>query len=270
MIVAVDTGGTKTLVAIFSLSGELLKSEKFPTPRDFNEYVSVTTDAVTRLAGSNTIDAMAIAVPGDIRDGIAKICPNIGWQNVNVHQAFAANFPGIKIVTGNDAAIGAIGESRAIIPVPRLAIYVTISTGIGTGIVARGKLIPEIQRFEGGKVMLPIDGNLISWEKLTSGKSIYEKHQTFAKDITNDKTWQEIATNISYGIMNLIATYEPDYLIIGGSIGTHFDKYGHHLQAIINQEIPAYAQATTIVQATHPEEAVIYGCYQYAHDQIAY
>ena len=39
MIVVVDTGGTKTLVASFNNRGLLLKSTKFPTPKDTSEYI---------------------------------------------------------------------------------------------------------------------------------------------------------------------------------------------------------------------------------------
>jgi len=38
MYLAVDIGGTKTLVASMSKSGEITKSSKFPTPRDYEHF----------------------------------------------------------------------------------------------------------------------------------------------------------------------------------------------------------------------------------------
>ena len=40
MIIAVDTGGTKTLVAAFSTDGSLQKAIKLPTPKDIAELIT--------------------------------------------------------------------------------------------------------------------------------------------------------------------------------------------------------------------------------------
>lgn len=269
MIIAVDTGGTKTLVARFSNSGQLEESEKFPTPKDFAEYVTQTTEKIKAIAGSDDMMAgLAIAVPGDVRNGVALRCPNLGWENVNVHEAFSAQLPGLPITVNNDADIATIGEARLIDPRPRLALYVTFSTGIGTGFAANGQPIPEIYRFEAGKMLVQSEKELVPWESIASGRAIYEKYGRFARDITDETMWRDIAHDMAYGISNLVAMFEPEYLIIGGSVGTYFDRYAAFLQETIEQQIPTYAPKTTIIQAKHPEEAVIYGCYQAAIDQL--
>ena len=39
MIGAVDIGGTKTLVAVFDDSGEIIEQEKFSTSQNYNEFL---------------------------------------------------------------------------------------------------------------------------------------------------------------------------------------------------------------------------------------
>lgn len=268
MIIAVDTGGTKTLVARFSDDGQLEQSEKFPTPKDFTEYVQATLATIHTLAADTPIDAIAVAVPGEVRNGIALCCPNLGWENVDIQRAFSTHLPGVPITVGNDADIAALGEARVLSPVPPLALYVTFSTGIGTGFAGHGYAIPEIYSFEGGKMLMQTESGLVPWEFIASGRAIHDKYGRFARDITDETTWREIAETMAYGLSSLIAMFEPDHLIIGGSIGAYFDRYTTFLQEDINRLIPAYASKTAIIQAKHPEEAVIYGCYYAAIDQI--
>lgn len=268
MIIAVDTGGTKTLVARFSDTGVIEASEKFPTPKDFTTYVEQTAAQIRTLAGDTIIDALGVAVPGDVRNGVALRCPNLGWENVAVLEAFRTQLPGTPIAVGNDADVAAVGEARSLNPLPNLALYITFSTGIGTGFAASGRPIVPLYRFEGGKMLMQTSEGFTSWESLASGRAIYEKYGQFARDITDEAIWRDIANTMAIGISSLIATFEPDQLIIGGSVGTYFDRYAALLNEKVEELIPIYAPKTAIVQAKHPEEAVIYGCYYAAVDQL--
>ncbi len=270
MIIAVDTGGTKTLVARFSRSGRLEASQKFPTPQDFEQYLTQTIATIRELQDDQPIEALTVAIPGDVDHGVIRVCPNLrDWKNVFLQKRLTEQFPDTPIVVENDARIAAIGESRQLRSVPSLAIYITFSTGIGTGMAAYGKPIKEFHLFEAGKMLFEHNGSLQHWETFASGRAIKQTYGTYASEITDDATWREIAHNMSLGIMNILVTFQPEYIIIGGSIGTYFDRYAKHLTAILEQTIPDYMAWTKIIQATYPEEAVIYGCYQYAHDQLA-
>jgi predicted NBD/HSP70 family sugar kinase len=39
MVLAIDVGGTKTLLAVFTQDGDLKQSVKFPTPPDYNDFL---------------------------------------------------------------------------------------------------------------------------------------------------------------------------------------------------------------------------------------
>ena len=72
MIIAVDTGGTKTMVARFSDEGLLLQSTKSPTPKPVDKYVSTISENIRLVAAGEPITVISMALPGIIRDGVAK------------------------------------------------------------------------------------------------------------------------------------------------------------------------------------------------------
>jgi predicted NBD/HSP70 family sugar kinase len=61
MLVTVDTGGTKTLVASFSEDGVLGEQIKFPTPPTTKEYVKILTNTLQEQYQGQPVDALVIA-----------------------------------------------------------------------------------------------------------------------------------------------------------------------------------------------------------------
>ncbi|PID31163.1 ROK family protein [Candidatus Saccharibacteria bacterium] len=268
MIIAIDTGGTKTLVGRFDAAGKLEDSRVFPTPQEFDKYRQQVVETVAQMRAEQTPDAICIAVPGVVRDGIALECPNLGWKQVDVAGIFAEAYPTSRIIVGNDADIAGIGEVHQLADTPHIAVYVTYSTGIGTGLIVDGKLLPHIERFEAGKIMFDYDGALQSWEQFASGRAIAARYNSYARDIHDPEAWREIADRLSRGLMAIIPMLKPEYIIVGGSVGAYFDRFEAALSDRLRATIPKYIDSTQIIQAKHPEEAVIYGCYHHALDAI--
>lgn len=117
-------------------------------------------------------------------------------------------------------------------------------------------------------MMIEFDGRVRSWESFASGRAIHDTYAKYAYEITNKKIWDKIAVNINRGLLSLVPSLEPDVVVIGGSIGTHFDRYNKTLMKLLDETLPVHIKRPKIVQAKHPEEAVIYGCYYYALQQI--
>lgn len=274
MIIAVDTGGTKTLLALFSNDGTILKSHRFPTPLDQNEYLAQLTNEITAFldpAEQSQIRALTLASPGLINDGVIVWGGgNLQWQNVNVTSALRPLLPvGTPILVDNDARLGGLGEVRSLEQYPRMALYVTISTGIGVGIVTQGHLNPDIPNNEAGHMILEHQGSLQRWERFGSGRAIKEMYGKFASEIDDPETWRAITDRMSRGFLALIPTLQPDLIVIGGSIGTHFAKYGDMLQTLLRERIDPNIPVPPMVQAANPEEAVAYGGYYHAIDYLA-
>jgi N-acylmannosamine kinase len=269
MLVAVDTGGTKTLVASFLKDGRIGEQFKFPTPKTSSEWTVMLKDVLETHFGHEKVDAIVVAMPGIIKDGVAVWCNNLKWINFDVARALKGVLKDAPLFIENDANLAGLAETRALKHIPPFALYVTVSTGIGSGIITEGVINPDLTNSEAGRSLVEFDGVVREWETFASGKAIYKAYGKYARDITSKRIWHKIADRISRGFLAIIPVLQPDVIIIGGSIGTYFEQYGDDLAAILKDRLPGHIPAPKLVQAKHPELAVIYGCYYYALDSLA-
>ncbi|HRN90655.1 MAG TPA: ROK family protein [Candidatus Saccharibacteria bacterium] len=268
MLVAVDTGGTKTLVASFSEDGTLGEQTKFATPPKQADYVEKLRELITEKYSDQEVEAIIIAMPGIVKEGVAVWCNNLRWKDFDVKSAMAGVLGDTPILVENDANLAGLSETRILKAMPRQSLYVTISTGIGTGIITDGHIDPALRLSEGGRSLVEFDGVVREWESFASGQAIHKAYSKYARDITSKQTWYQISDRISRGFLAIIPLLQPDIIIIGGSIGTYFDRFSSDLQGILRENLPPHIHCPTFVQAKYPEEAVIYGCYYYALDSL--
>jgi len=269
MIIAVDTGGTKTLITAFSDDGIAGEMIKFKTPPLEKDYLSLLQQTLQTTYGGQRIDAIVIALPGTIKDGVALWCNNLKWKNFAAAAALGGTLGKTPIWIENDANLAGLAETRSKDPMPSSSLYVTVSTGIGTGITTKGVIDPGLQLSEGGRMLVEFNGEVREWESFASGKAIYTTYNQYARDITDVAIWNEIADRISRGFLAAIPLLQPEVIIIGGSIGTYFDHYEAELKRILRSHLPSHIPLPELVPAQHPEEAVIYGCYYYAIDALS-
>jgi len=268
MIVTVDTGGTKTLVASFNKEGILGQQIKFPTPKDPVQYTKMLRETIKENYAGQLVDAIVVAIPGIIKNGVAVWCNNLGWKNFDVATALAGVLGKTPIFIENDANLAGLSETRFLKTVPSQSLYVTISTGIGAGITTGGHIDAGLRHSEAGRALIEYDGIVREWESFASGQAIYKTYGKYAHDITSKRTWDQIADRISRGFLAVIPILQPDIVIIGGSIGTYFDQFDKQLQNILKEKLPSHIPCPKFVQAKYPELAVIYGCYYYAIDSL--
>ncbi len=263
MLVAVDTGGTKTLVATYTRSGRITAEVKFPTPRDPADYMELLSTTITDMTDGKDIDAIAVAVPGQTKKGIAIICVNLGWHNVPITAPLKKLFK-CPVYLENDANLAGLAEAHALPKKYDNVLYVTISTGIGMGLIIDHTIHPALSITEPGHMVLEYDGKLRKWEDFASGRAIRATYDSYARDIKDRHVWNQIADKISRGFLVLVPAVKPDVIIIGGSIGTYFDKYEKQLQHILTRRLSPEFLPVDLRRAVHPEQAVIYGCYYFA------
>lgn len=269
MILTIDTGGTKTLISSFEGNGKMGASIKFPTPANQKDYVSALREVVRTNYGHDKVEVIVLALPGIVKDGIAVWCNNLGWANFNAAKELHDLLPGVPILIENDANLAGLAETRALNPVPVSSLYITVSTGIGSGVITNGFIDPGVRLSEAGRALIEYNGRVQQWETFASGQAIVKVYKKFARDITSKRTWRQIADRISRGLLAIIPTLQPEVIIIGGSIGTYFSEYGATLRQILTEHLPSHIPCPKIIRAQHPEEAVIYGCYYYGRDYLS-
>jgi predicted NBD/HSP70 family sugar kinase len=271
MLITVDTGGTKTLVTAFDRQGKPGDSFRFPTPKNEDDYIGTLGELIHEqyISKNKRVDALVIGTAGLIVNNKVVHSPNLGWNNFDIPKRLSGVVQDAPIWLENDANLAGLSETIRLKKQPRNSLYVTISTGIGTGVIADGVIDHNMAMSEGGHMLIEYDGKLREWEHFASGKSIKETYGKYARDIESRHVWNQIADKISRGFLVLIPMIAPDVIIIGGSIGTYYDKYIDSLKKMISKQLPDFIPMPTFYQAKHPEEAVIYGCYYYGIQQLA-
>lgn len=273
MYLAVDIGGTKTLLASFDEAGVIQEQVKFPTPQDYELFLKGLESNVASLS-TKDFQKGGVAVPGrlDRQHGLALGFGNLPWENVNI-QADIERITHCPVLIENDANLAGLSEAMMVKHEFKKVLYVTISTGIGTGIIINGIIDPNFADSEGGQMLLEHDGKLQQWEDFASGKAVFERFGKRASDIDAEdtETWQRIAHDIALGLIDLIAVIQPEVIVFGGGLDTNYEKFIVPLTAELKRYEMPLVPIPQLRKAARPEEAVIYGCYDLikAHDASA-
>lgn len=270
MYLAIDIGGTKTLVAVFDASGAVAKQVKFPTPEDYETFIQALGEHVKEL-GVEDFRAAGIAIPGkvDRKNGVGIAFGNLTWRNVPI-QADCEKIINAPIVIENDANLAGLSEAILLKDKYKKVFYITISTGIGGIYVVNGKIDENTQDAEVGHMLLEYRGESVIWEKFASGKAIFEKYGKKAVEIDDPEAWEEISRNIAIGLYACIASYTPEAIVIGGGVGAHLDRFKSYLDAALKKYENPIVTLPPVLQAQRPEEAVIYGCYELAKERYGH
>lgn len=150
LFAGIDLGGTKILVLIADADGRIVGSARAATladegPERVIDRIMGTLSDAAKAAGVETasLDAVGISAPGpiDARAGVITDPPNLpGWHDVPLARIVHER-SGLPALLENDANCGAVGEhnfgaGRG----SRDMIFVTISTGIGGGVIIANEL----------------------------------------------------------------------------------------------------------------------------------
>jgi len=254
VIGAIDIGGTKIAAGMVDENGGIRCRVESPTEpeRGFEQGVrriaAMLRDA-SRGAGA-PISGIGVGCTGPV-DPFTGIVGKVdflpGWEGGNLMDGLGKEFE-VPVAVENDADAAALGEAgwgtgRG----KRHFIYVTVSTGIGGGIILDGKLYrgvdgahPEI----GHHVIDPAGplcfcGAHGCWERLASGPSMVEwlksellpqersRAALDAKDICDramrgdalcGKAVEREAFYLGLGLANLITLFTPDAIALGGGV----------------------------------------------------
>jgi glucokinase len=191
----IDLGGTKTLAVIVDAEGTILASEEQPTlAREGSEKViGRMADMVRRLIAQtgSQVSGLGVATAGTLQpeDGTVLFAGNLGWTNVPLGRILESEL-GLKVTVENDANAAAYGEWRAGAGRgTRHCVFVTVSTGIGGGIISDGRLIRGLSASAGEIGHITIDwngpvcacGNIGCLELYASGTAIGRAGRTAAR-----------------------------------------------------------------------------------------
>lgn len=149
LIVGIDIGGTKVAGGLMTMQGELRRSSIVPTfagkgfRTSFGQITHLISNLLRRAGKSNRVVGIGMCAPGplDPRNGVVLSAPNLpGWRHIPLAKLVSEKF-GLPAKVENDANAAGLAESLFGAAVKyRHVFYVTVSTGIGTGIIINKKV----------------------------------------------------------------------------------------------------------------------------------
>ncbi len=266
MYVAIDMGGTKTLVALFSPSGRLLESKRFETPQQYSDFLTTLADIFQGLQhDTQKVERCVVGAPGriDRKNGVVAVFGNREWRNVPMARDIE-KICKVSVRLENDANLAGLSEARLINRGHKKVLYVTISTGIGGSIIKDGVIDIDYADMEIGHMVFEHDGKIQTWEEFASGRAIVAKYGKRASEIEDTGVWYEISRNIALGLTSVCANLTPHTIVFGGGVGTHFEKFADQLHEAMTLYSSRMVTVPSLRKAIRAEEAVIYGCYELA------
>lgn len=314
-IVAVDLGGTHIRAALADMDGNFLRRVQRDTLADQGPEVVLSRmlTAIREIAPDlSNVRGIALGVPGPVDPwkGIIHSAPNLpGVLDFPIKARLESELRA-AILVGNDANLGALGEHRygAGRGVAHM-IYMTISTGIGGGIIAENKLYLGSRGFAGevGHQTLQADGprcncgNIGCLEVLATGPAIARNardalqtgrtskiservkgniESITAKEVTDAardgdalavQVLERAGFYIGLGIVNLLHDFDTQLFVIGGGVATHaWDFLYPSMYAVLDKHaMPAMREGVRIVQAGLGSDSVLAGAIALALDETS-
>jgi len=242
MIVGIDLGGSKIAGVLASPTGKVLMDVHIPTEakKGKKRVIDNIKKAIHTLKESRkvSIRAIGIGAPGPIlyEKGIVVEAPNLpGWKRVHLKEILEKEFR-VPVFVDNDANCAALAE--AWFGAGKFAkhfLYMTVSTGIGGGIIINKQLYRGATGSAGEFGHMTIDvngpkcgcGKYGHLEALASGTALKRKTGIDAISLElaarqGDKKAKaaiaEIAHYLAIGVADLVDVFNPEMIIIGGGL----------------------------------------------------
>jgi glucokinase len=302
LFIGIDLGGTHVRAALVE-GGQVLCRATACTDvsggpvailRQFKQLISEICGAEewTQLAG------VGVAAPGplDSETGTILHIPTLpNWENFALKEALAFDF-GLPIVVENDGIAAAYGEWQygAGKGLQNL-VYVTVSTGIGGGVVVDGRLMHGRRGMGGhvGHFRMALEGPRCScgatgcFEALASGTALGKRARDAARQDPDGllarlstaeivdarhvvagarcgdpvclRLLREEADFLGAGFTGLIHLYSPELVIIGGGVSNAFDLLERDIHTVIRRDAMQPFKTVPVVRAGLGDDSGLIG-----------
>lgn len=252
----IEAGGTKFNCVVGDIAANIVTRAKFQTKTPEETLPQVRDFFLSQRNHYKKIGALGIASfgPVDLDEtslhyGHITATPKIGWSNTDIVGYFkqALDIPIAFDTDVNGAALGErhFGAAKNIDDF----IYVTVGTGIGAGVFVNGALVKGMLHTELGHMLVPIFDSLNKIKSacpfhdncltaFASGPAIQARWGSPAYELSSDHTaWDIEANYLAIMCMNIMMTYSPRLIILGGGIMSQqqlFPKIQERLQHLLN------------------------------------
>lgn len=288
---AIDLGGTQLRAAMVSSTGGILSFAVEPTraqngPEAIIAQIVALLEEIVRQNPGQVPVGIGIAAPGplDPKAGMVIAPPTLrGWHNVPLAKIIGQRFSA-PVWLENDANAAALGEWRfgAGRGVDSM-VFVTVSTGIGGGVIADGRILHGRRGLaaEIGHMAITNEGErcfcgaIGCFEAVASGTALGRRASARTKPF-DGSTMRALSANadvsgrnvvdaarqgdalakqllddearwLGIGFTNLLHLYSPDMIVMGGGISHGFDLLQAGIAStMFERAMPAYRNVPVV------------------------
>lgn len=281
---AVDLGGTNVRVALMAPDGTVLERRQERTRQDAScpgTLLNLAGDLLRHEAVSNAV----IGVPAwlDYGQGRVEWAPNLppAWV-AELHEAVLADALGVPVALANDGDLAAVGEAYfGAGRKHRDVAYVTLSTGVGAGVLLNGRLVRGRRSLaELGHTTLDLGaagaGLASTPEQLASGTALGRRaaeaglsnRDAGAKEVLDAVragspeamgVWDEVVGAASAAVANLVTMFAPEVVVVGGGLGRNADLVLGPIRQALAPYLDRRPGAVAVITAELGDDAGLIG-----------
>lgn len=300
-VVGIDLGGTRMRAALLDRDLQFVQRQEVLTKAEQGR--DVTLDRMRELVhsimpdeGQGKVGGIGISAPGpsNPNTGVLVAPPNLpGWHNVPLVQILQKEF-GYTAFLGNDANVAALAETaRGAARGYRHVIFITISTGIGGGIISDGRLLlgKDGLAAEVGHMPMVVGDTVTTLEKEAAGPALARKararieggEKSMIFDLVGgslDKCSGSIVGRaaaqgdalaldivqragfiVGLGLTSLLHIFNPEIIVLGGGVSNLGDLLFNPMREAIEKYCidPSYWQDLHIKPAELGENVSLVG-----------
>ena len=300
LAVGVDLGGTQVRAALIDAEGVLRARAAVGTdvaggPRAVLRQIEGLFAEVTQGVPLGRVRGLGVSAPGplDSEAGVVLGVPTLpGWVDIPIaawlHEALR-----LPVTLENDGVAAAIGEwhfgaGRGLSDF----VYVTVSTGIGGGVIADGRVLRGRRRLAahlGHMITAPegercLCGNRGCWEAQASGTAFGDRSRRLAEQVPGSALFKlgaavdarrvidaaragdalaldlvaDEAELLGIGIVSLLHLFSPQAVVIGGGVSAGFDLLHPGIDAQIRaRAMPPFREVPVVAAQLGPNSGLV-------------
>jgi N-acetylglucosamine repressor len=298
LVVAVDVRFTRTYLMLCDFSGRQLAIENFETVLPIADFVKDLALRIRKLLRRQGLgfacEGIGLVVPGMVDQRTGKIlnAPALGWRDVDIRTKLAAA-TGLTVHIENSGRASALAQlwlTRGETSGGHNFVYISVSDGVGVGVVVNGELLRGRDHIAGefGHMPLNLDGprcvcgNNGCWEAYTSNLATLSRYFGWNLSKHNTKHLKDVERSsftvvdlvacarrgdskavaavlatgrfLGLGIATIINLVNPDCIYLAGEIITAWDLIEDTVREAISERSLTEAASHTPLRVTSTEE----------------
>ena len=279
VIIGVDLRPTQTTVALADVNGKFACQEVMATPSSPAPWIAAVIESIQRIIRTckgKKIEGIGISLPGRFNRSLDRLsfAPNLKWPECDLRNPIV-KATGLEVELENAAnacVLAAVWFDH--LETCRNLVVVTVSEGIGTGILANGQLVSGMTGMAGEFGHVPLDskgplcgcGGRGCWEVFSSNSAAlryYFEAGTDNGDLSfldllsraeqgDTRAAKALETQAHYlgrGMRMIVAGLAPECIVVVGDLTRSWPRFGPVIEAEVRAQVLPGGTVPSLVPA---------------------